>query len=89
MENQRSQFAVTDVALDHGRDGADRAKAYIGGHYGDPVDLDEMARAMHVSTFYFCKMFRKATGLDLHRLSRARASGKGKESPAKSSPPRQ
>jgi hypothetical protein len=30
MENQRSQFAVTDVALDHGRDGADRAKAYIG-----------------------------------------------------------
>ena len=40
-----------------------RAKAYIGGHYGDPVDLDEIARAMHVSTFYFCKMFRKATGL--------------------------
>jgi AraC-like DNA-binding protein len=40
-----------------------RAKAYIAGHYGDPVDLDEMARVMHVSTFYFCKMFRKATGL--------------------------
>jgi AraC-like DNA-binding protein len=40
-----------------------RAKAYIAGHYGDPVDLDEMARAMHVSTFYFCKMFRKVTGL--------------------------
>jgi AraC-like DNA-binding protein len=40
-----------------------RAEAYIAGHYGDPVDLEEMARAMHVSTFYFCKMFRKATGL--------------------------
>ena len=40
-----------------------RAKAYIAGHYADPVDLDEIARAMHVSTFYFCKMFRKATGL--------------------------
>jgi AraC-like DNA-binding protein/ligand-binding sensor protein len=40
-----------------------RAKAYIGGHYGDPVDLDEIARVMHVSTFYFCKMFRKGTGL--------------------------
>jgi len=40
-----------------------RAKAYIAGHYGDPIDLDEVARAMHVSTFYFCKMFRKATGL--------------------------
>jgi hypothetical protein len=25
MENQRSQFAVTDVALDHGRAGADHA----------------------------------------------------------------
>jgi AraC-like DNA-binding protein/ligand-binding sensor protein len=40
-----------------------RAKAYIAGHYGDPVDLDEIARVMHVSTFYFCKVFRKATGL--------------------------
>jgi AraC-like DNA-binding protein len=24
---------------------------------------NEVARAMHVSTFYFCKIFRKATGL--------------------------
>jgi AraC-like DNA-binding protein/ligand-binding sensor protein len=40
-----------------------RAKAYIAGHHGDPVDLDEMARTMHVSTFYFCKMFKKSTGL--------------------------
>ena len=40
-----------------------RAKAYIAGHCGDPVDLDEVARAMHVSIFYFCKIFRKATGL--------------------------
>ena len=40
-----------------------RAKAYISGHYGDPVSLDEMARTTHVSTFYFCKMFKKATGL--------------------------
>jgi AraC-like DNA-binding protein/ligand-binding sensor protein len=40
-----------------------RAKAHIAGHYGDPIGLDEIARAMHVSTFYFCKMFKKATGL--------------------------
>jgi AraC-like DNA-binding protein/ligand-binding sensor protein len=40
-----------------------RAKAHIAGHYGDPISLDEIARAMHVSTFYFCKMFKKATGL--------------------------
>jgi hypothetical protein len=40
-----------------------RVKAYLAGHYGDPVDLPEIASVMHVSTFYFCKMFRKATGL--------------------------
>jgi AraC-like DNA-binding protein len=40
-----------------------RAKAYIAGHYRDPIGLDEVANAMHVSTFYFCKVFRKAAGL--------------------------
>jgi AraC-like DNA-binding protein/ligand-binding sensor protein len=40
-----------------------RAKAYIAGHHADPVRLREIATAMHVSTFYFCKMFKKATGL--------------------------
>jgi AraC-like DNA-binding protein len=40
-----------------------RAKAHIAGHYGDPIGLDDIARAMHVSTFYFCKIFKKATGL--------------------------
>jgi AraC-like DNA-binding protein len=40
-----------------------RARAYIAGHHGDPIGLDDIARAMHVSTFYFCKMFKKATGM--------------------------
>jgi AraC-like DNA-binding protein/ligand-binding sensor protein len=40
-----------------------RARAYIAGHHEDPVNLEEVAKAMHVSTFYFCKMFKKATGL--------------------------
>ena len=40
-----------------------RARAYIVGHQADPIDLNEVAKAMHVSTFYFCKMFKKATGL--------------------------
>jgi len=40
-----------------------RARAYIAGHHEDPVSLQEVAQAMHVSTFYFCKMFKKATGL--------------------------
>jgi AraC-like DNA-binding protein/ligand-binding sensor protein len=40
-----------------------RARAYIAGHHEDPVSLEEVAKAMHVSTFYFCKIFKKATGL--------------------------
>ena len=40
-----------------------RAKAYIGSHSADPISLDDIARALYVSTFYFCKMFKKATGL--------------------------
>ena len=40
-----------------------RSKAYIAGHYGDPISLNEVAKAMHVSTFYFCKIFKKATGM--------------------------
>ena len=40
-----------------------RARAYIVGHQGDPIDLDNVAKAMHVTTFYFCKTFKKATSL--------------------------
>jgi AraC-like DNA-binding protein len=40
-----------------------RAKAYIAGHCADPISLDGIANAMHVSTFYFCKTFKKATGI--------------------------
>jgi len=40
-----------------------RAKAYIADHRVDPIGVDDVARALHVSTFYFCKMFKKATGL--------------------------
>jgi YesN/AraC family two-component response regulator len=50
-----------------------RARAYIAGHQADPIDLDNVAKAMHVSTFYFCKMFKKATGLTFTKyLSRVR-----------------
>jgi AraC-like DNA-binding protein/ligand-binding sensor protein len=40
-----------------------RARAYIAGHQADPLRLEDVAKAMHVSTFYFCKMFKKTTGL--------------------------
>ena len=40
-----------------------RAREYIVGHQADPIDLDNVAKAMHVTTFYFCKTFKKVTGL--------------------------
>jgi AraC-like DNA-binding protein/ligand-binding sensor protein len=40
-----------------------RAKAYIADHHTDPIGLDDVAGALHVSTFYFCKMFKKAIGV--------------------------
>jgi len=40
-----------------------RAKSYIGEHQAEELPLDQMARVLNVSTFYFCKMFKKATGL--------------------------
>jgi AraC-like DNA-binding protein/ligand-binding sensor protein len=50
-----------------------RSRAYIHANQADPIDLDKVANAMHVSTFYFCKMFKKATGLTFtDYLSRVR-----------------
>jgi AraC-like DNA-binding protein len=39
------------------------ARTFISNHRGDDIDLADVARATHVSTFYFCKIFKKATGL--------------------------
>jgi AraC-like DNA-binding protein/ligand-binding sensor protein len=41
-----------------------RAKAYIAAHQAEDLTLGEVARAVNTSTFYFCKMFRKITGLN-------------------------
>jgi AraC-like DNA-binding protein len=50
-----------------------RAKRLIAERSGDDLSLDEMAKALNVSTFYFCKLFRKATGLTFTEyLSRTR-----------------
>jgi AraC-like DNA-binding protein len=40
-----------------------RARAYIDCHHADRISLQDIARATHVSTFYFCKIFKKTTGL--------------------------
>jgi AraC-like DNA-binding protein len=50
-----------------------KARSFIGEHQAESLSLDQMARSLNVSTFYFCKMFKKATGLTFtNYLSRTR-----------------
>jgi AraC-like DNA-binding protein len=50
-----------------------RAKEYIQEHQTENLRLGHVARACNTSTFYFCKMFKKATGINFtDYLSRVR-----------------
>ena len=50
-----------------------KAKAFIQEHHADDLSLGEVAKAMNTSTFYFCKIFKKATGINFtDYLSRVR-----------------
>ena len=41
-----------------------RAKQFIHDHQDEEIGLAEVARAVNTSSFYFCKLFKKATGLN-------------------------
>jgi AraC-like DNA-binding protein len=41
-----------------------RAKEYIHQHQGEEITLSSVAKAANTSVFYFCKLFKKATGLN-------------------------
>jgi AraC-like DNA-binding protein/ligand-binding sensor protein len=41
----------------------ERAKDYVAIHQSDPIKLEQVARALNVSTFYFCRRFKQTTGL--------------------------
>jgi AraC-like DNA-binding protein/ligand-binding sensor protein len=50
-----------------------RAKAYIAEHVDDELTLAEVAKAVSMSAYYFCKMFKKETGLNfVEYVSRVR-----------------
>lgn len=50
-----------------------RAKAFIKTNQSEDLSLGQVAKAVNTSTFYFCKMFKKATGLNFTEyLSRVR-----------------
>jgi len=41
-----------------------RAKEYIQQNQGEDISLGQVAKAVNTSTFYFCKLFKKATGVN-------------------------
>lgn len=50
-----------------------RAKEFIQQNHTEDLSLGQVAQAVHTSTFYFCKMFKKATGINFtDYLSRVR-----------------
>ena len=56
-----NQLVVQEVALES--PAISRARAFISEHHGEEMTLTGVARAVNMSAFYFCKSFRKATGL--------------------------
>jgi len=64
-----------------------RAKQFITEHQTEELSLEQVANAVHTSKFYFCKMFKKATGINFtDYLSRVRTR---KKSFAQSESPRE
>jgi YesN/AraC family two-component response regulator len=50
-----------------------RAREFINAHHTEDLSLSAVAQAAHMSTFYFCKQFKKATGVSFTEyLSRVR-----------------
>lgn len=50
-----------------------RARAFISAQLGEPLSLEQVARAAHMSAFYFCKVFKAAVGVTLtDYIARAR-----------------
>ncbi len=66
-----------------------RAKRFIGERSGDPVSLGNVAQALSVSTFHFCKVFRKATGLTFTELPGPHPHRKSAQPPPQPEPARQ
>ncbi len=49
------------------------AKEFVQAHVEEPISLEEVVKHVHVSRFYFCKLFKKVTGLTLTEyVARAR-----------------
>jgi len=55
------------ILMDQEHDGLPvilRAKQFINEHYSEDISLGRLAKFVNVSSFYFCKLFKKVTGLN-------------------------
>ncbi len=58
----RIQAAITRKLSSNAGRAIESAKAYIDKHYADEITLAEVAGSVHMSQWYFSKLFRKETG---------------------------
>ena len=66
-----AKIALTHKRLTHWN--PQQAREFIAANHAEDVTLSMVAKAVHMSTFYFCKQFKKATGLSFtNYLSRVR-----------------
>jgi AraC-like DNA-binding protein len=56
-----NQIVVTESTAEAPEIG--RARTFIAKHQGEELSLTQVARAVNMSSFYFCKVFKRATGL--------------------------
>ena len=56
-----NELMITSVASEP--PAVTKARAFIAEHLGEPLSLEQVARASGMSAFYFCKIFKGATGL--------------------------
>ncbi len=50
-----------------------KARIFIAERHAEEISLTPVAGAVNMSAFYFCKVFKKATGMTVHRLPGSRA----------------
>jgi AraC family transcriptional regulator len=45
----------------------EEAKAFLRDRFREPLQLDDISRALHVSTYHLCRLFKEETGIPIHR----------------------
>ena len=63
LAEQVSRQAI--ACTEHEPEAVASAKQFVQSHAEEPITLEQVVSHVHVSRFYFCKLFKKATGMTL------------------------